>query len=141
MRTSRINRSRALVCAAAVLLLGGCGGSDTGTVNGKVTYKGKALNSGEVTFVAEGKTRSAVIGPDGTYTLNEVPPGPHQVSVLVRGQQYATAAPATPKGAPPMPGTRVQPVPVPVKYASPASSGLTYRVAAGSQTIDIPLKE
>jgi hypothetical protein len=139
MKTVRHGPRCALACAAALLLCG-CGGGDGGTVCGTVTYRGKALNTGEVTFVAEGKSRSAVIGPDGTYSLNDVPPGAHRVSVLVRAPQPA-AATAARKGAPPMPGARARPVVVPAKYASPASSGLNFRVEPGRQTIDIPLKD
>ena len=94
-------------CATAlcsvVFFLTGCG---TGKVDmsGKVTYNGKALKGGYVTFqaVEEGPTFSASIQEDGTYTMPGVREGEYKVCVeteSLKGSKPAGAAVMSSKGA------------------------------------------
>lgn len=58
--------------AAAALIVAGCeSGPDRGEVRGKVTYKGKPVKEGTVTFlnVTEGGAAEATIGSDGAYEV------------------------------------------------------------------------
>jgi len=119
---------------------------DTGTVSGKVTYKGKPLPGGNVTFAGkDGKSLAAAIHEDGTYSLEKVPPGEYKVAVET--ESLRKAAPGG--GVPPKGGDKIAPPPaadapkyvaIPVKYANPETSGLTYTVKTGKQTFDIDLE-
>jgi hypothetical protein len=76
-------RAGFLVLLLLALLTIGCG-SKTGTLSGKVTYQGKALTGGFVTFISEGpeaKTLSCGIQKDGSYSLSGVPVGPVKITV------------------------------------------------------------
>ena len=135
----------------SLLVFAGCG-SKPGFITGKVTYKGKALNSGAITFYgADGRTDSGVIKSDGTYVVPSAPTGPVKVTVVVR-QVKAPPKPRTGPGAnspahpgskdttpPPTPETTIPAVLIPAKYESPDQSGLVYMVTGGNQTIDIDL--
>ena len=96
----RISLPRSFAVAAPLLLLGGgCGPSDgvqsaeTVPVKGKVTYQGKPLSKGVVTFEPAHHRRVATgdIGPDGTFELTTLKkgdgaaPGKHRVSVSGTG--------------------------------------------------------
>jgi hypothetical protein len=103
----------------------------TGTIMGKVTYKGKPLPGGTVTFhPAKGKAITGIIQPDGTYAVKDVPLGPAKVAIETESVKPKPGA--APKGG--------KYIPIPAKYASPKTSGLTYMVAAGKQTLDIVLE-
>ena len=73
MRRNLARRWRSCGCVAACALLlaaGGCG-KGTGSVSGKVTYKGTPVTSGAVTFHGEGGwVQSAWISPDGTFMVD-----------------------------------------------------------------------
>ena len=102
MRTS-FPRSLALA-APWLLLLGGCGVSggspsvETVPVTGKVTYKGKPLAKGVVTFEPRtiGRTARGEIGPDGTFEMTTLKQGDgaalgkHRVSVSGTGPTAKT---------------------------------------------------
>ena len=69
-----------IVCALATL--GGCG-KKSGTISGKVTFEGKPLQFGSVIFVAaDGKTTTAGIAKDGTYTSEKIEYGKFSVAVI-----------------------------------------------------------
>lgn len=95
-----------------------------GTVSGKVTYKGKPLPAGTVKFhSAKGKAVSATIQEDGTYRAKGVPAGDARLTVsrgVGKGQ---------PRG-----------FPIPLQYASPATSALRCNVLPGEQTLNIELR-
>jgi hypothetical protein len=80
--------------AGLVLLLAGCGrGVTLVPVAGVVKVDGKPLQGGAITVApADGRPASAVIGPDGRFTLSTfepgdgVTPGRHQVTVVASRQ-------------------------------------------------------
>jgi len=155
---SKALRTCAGFLALAVLAVVGCGGGGTGTITGKVTYKGKdgnvvTLKGGNVIFASEkGPSLQAEIKEDGTYTLENVPVGEAKVAVRTAwlGIQAAMgkgAASGPPKDASgPMPGKMTPDVAarkfvaIPSRYETPDGSGLVYAVKKGSQTHDIPLE-
>src|SRR5438045_4067984 len=94
-------------------------------VGGKVTFDGKPLPGGTVTFVTkDGKTSvPAKIAEDGTFKAT-VPTGSYRITV----------SPVAKKDDP------KKYVPIPAKFGDPDTSGLTYEVKAGAQTFDIELK-
>jgi hypothetical protein len=145
MRSAFLRRVRSLLCLAPVLLAAGCGGS-TAPVSGTVTLNGVPLTGGgTVTF--QGKTRgaSAIVNPDGTYSIPNAPLGEVQVAVLpARAAAASTEPPPDPAHLQPpqtLAPTMAMPMfsNVPPKYADPNTSGLTCTVESGEQTIDLPL--
>lgn len=125
-------------CMLAALTIGlvGCGsrGPEMGDVVGTVTYKGKPLPTGTITFMPEVPgvpTAYADINEDGTYEgyTKEfgpgVPVGKHRVMIMAikyNGPREATIAL------------------LPPKYSSDRQSGLTAEIAAGENNIDFDLK-
>ncbi|MCC9608667.1 hypothetical protein LOC68_09120 [Blastopirellula sp. JC732] len=122
--------------AALMIALVGCGarGPEMGDVMGTVTYKGKPLGTGTITFVPETDGLPmgyAKIGADGTYEgyTDEfgkgVPIGKHRVMIMaVKDNGPEAAAMAL----------------IPFKYSSDRQSGLTAEVAAGENTVDFKLE-
>lgn len=84
MRSFRVwLRSASVVgLAGALVLATGCG-KPTGSVTGKVTYKGTPLKGGGVTFVSsEGQSsKSATINEDGTYSVQDIVAGNYKITV------------------------------------------------------------
>ncbi|VTS02063.1 hypothetical protein [Tuwongella immobilis] len=112
--TQMIRARRAIgfgLVALAVTLLSGCGGSDVVSVSGKVTYNGKPVTGGSLTFlpVASGESKEAgkpggaVIQSDGTFVVGThsendgAIPGKHKVSFTPPEMPY-------PEGKDPKPG-------------------------------------
>lgn len=73
---------KCLLPLSLFVLAAGCGRS--GTVSGKVYYKGEVLKSGTVGFFPEGQggSFSSPIGPDGSYSIAKLPAGPAKITVL-----------------------------------------------------------
>jgi hypothetical protein len=125
----------------------GCG-KNTAHVSGQVTYQGKAVPSGSVTFYGDnGQTDSAMTDSEGKYTLAQAPVGTVKVSV-VPAQPRTTRQPKKDSpasrtvehpGKGQAPPTSGPPMKIPHKYHTAEASGLTYTVARGKQTINIPL--
>jgi len=92
--------------------------ADGASLEGKVTFKGKPLDRGTITFVdAAGKSSSAKIQADGTYNLKEVKAGKYKLTL-----------------------TGTDTVKVPVKYGSVETSGLTVTITKGKQNFDLVLE-
>jgi hypothetical protein len=127
-----------------VLLAAGCGRDvPQAEVSGTVTYRGKPLPGGVVTFITDrGLSGTATIGADGGYRLL-APVGDVKVSVdnrmlrKVRSAGYRISNRPEGEGLQPLTGTYV---PVPEKYASAETSGLTRHVDREAQTFDIRLE-
>jgi hypothetical protein len=132
-------RSLAARCGVVALLLAlaavaGCGGPRT--VSGKVSYKGKPLGKGQISFVGLGKSVSGTINADGTYVVTDVPAGEVTATVVsyyVEGEAKFGLTPL--KTAPPMKSA------IPTKYNDPKTSGLVYLVDARKKTIDVELTD
>jgi hypothetical protein len=88
----------------------------TGTVSGKVVYKGEPLRGGSIYFTGEKFKTSAKIDPDGTYIARKLPVGPLKVRILSKA------------------------IAIPKKYTSFKTSGLIVRVKPGDQEINIQLE-
>ena len=64
-----------------LVLLAGCGGGRTAAVSGKVTYQGKAVTGGSLTFTPvaasgdrePGKSGEAEVQTDAPYDLEDIP--------------------------------------------------------------------
>jgi hypothetical protein len=139
----------------------GCtpGYKSRGTVKGQVTIGGKPLYAGTVTFTtADNRGGSATIDQSGNYVMGDAPVGDVKVTVTVPkvggmvgmmgGKAGPPKSPAGEMKDPNNPGQSGTPqpaidpkkiVPIPDKYASADTSGLTYKVEKGEQTFDIKL--
>jgi hypothetical protein len=119
-----------------VLAVLGCGGNkNEGQVSGAVTYQGKPLPIGTVSFLDSNNQplASAAIN-DGSYAIPaKVPVGPVKVIVTTPGR--ASGRIGKKKS-----GESVTVISIPAKYGSADSSGLTYTVKPGAQTHDIDLQ-
>lgn len=121
------------------VLLSGCGGSAyrTVVVGGTVTYQGKPVTSGTITFVPDkpGPAASGTIRPDGTYVLSTdgVPgavPGRYTVMIISLGD----TAGGLPEQRNPLPALRL-----PEKYSNNRRSGLTAEVEHRDNVINFAL--
>jgi len=112
-----------------ICTLVGCG-QGKGDITGKVTHKSKALAGATITFYDEfeGPPVSSTIKEDGSYEAKSITAGTAKIAIV---QPLAISMPgvAAPKTTPINP-----------KYADREKSGLTLKVARGSQThnIDLP---
>ncbi len=114
-------------------------GTDAGTIAGKVTLKGVPLTSGLVRFhSAKGKTVTALIAANGTYSARRVPVGEAKVSV-VTVEPLASAG--DPKVLPKLPPKGPAFTVVPEKYHEPDTSGLAVTVTKGAQNFDLVLDD
>jgi hypothetical protein len=135
-----LNRIRvSIVLSLFALIVAGCG-QRMGEVTGTVTYNGKALPSGQVTFFGADKQvvgGSSII--EGKYKVLKVPPG--TVKITVRTPPPPPPASQTAKQDAPPPEKRppLESIAIPPKYGNPDQSGLTYEVKPGSQEHPIDL--
>lgn len=159
MMTARCSRCgwRGLWLAAlGMFLLAGCLGKSrpTGTVSGKVSYKGKAVAAGcLVTFVSEqGFAALGTVDAAGTYQLRlagkpEIPALKYNVSVTSPGvsgpemsdEDERKLMAGDPETIAKFSG-RPQAAALPRKYADEFNSGLSYEIKEGANTFDIELK-
>jgi hypothetical protein len=120
-----------VACVPVMLALCGCGGSDELEVSGTVTFDGKPVNEGDITFRASDRGYGGKI-KDGKYTMT-VPPGKSRVEI--------TAFRETGKMLNLNPGE--DPIPelepyIPEKYNS--SSVLSADVSSDKKTFDFKLE-
>jgi hypothetical protein len=124
--------------------------SEHADVSGKVTYNGRAVPGGRVTFVTpDGFASTGNIDEDGHYKIS-APVGDVKIGVDNKmlknvGHAAATRGAAGPgakmpdaKEPEPIKGKFIQ---IPTKSADPQVSGLTYTVKKGAQEHDIELKD
>lgn len=118
----------------------GCG-PVTAEVSGKVTFQGRPITSGSVIlYCPDKRIVRGVIGPDGSYSISNVPVG--EAAVAVRLPQ-----PPAPKGGPSVRLPDDESVPqvppgfaaIPTRYGVPEESGLAVRVSGGRVIYDIEL--
>src|SRR5262245_27934228 len=153
---------RVLALALALALLGAAlpGCARTGSLSGKVSYKGKTLAYGAVTVIgSDGIPVTGNIGLDGTYEIPALPTGPAKVGVvspdpvveaekLAKWQRKGGGRPTKvdkrkgkKEDTPPLanPPDRSKWFAIPDRYGVPESSGLTLTVKGGPNTHDIDL--
>jgi len=111
-----------------------------------VTYKTKPLTSGEVHFIGQSDTkpRSALIGPEGKYEINNAPLGEVRIAVVSIKSAGPPAGPSVGgkgKKADRDGGPAERQSAIPTKYKDPKTSGLTFTVVPGAQAFDIELKD
>ncbi len=155
------------VALVAALLVAGCG-RPVGTVTGKVTYLGKALKGGNVSFVSTegGPSFASGISAEGTYRVPDIRGGAYKVCVETASLKPPPPTPGVlgvPKaalkggGAPPgvtvpegytpsdpaamkAAGASKRYTEIPPKYAEPGTTDVEYTYTGGTQTFDIDLK-
>jgi hypothetical protein len=137
-----------------LLLLTGC--SSKGTITGKITYQGKPLPVGTVTFVPEQGGSFISDIRDGEYKVMKVPSGPVKIAIATPSQsppaqyieQMRPPAELLEKMVPGKAGEgsdkpfqERKPVSIPKRFSDPTTSGLTYTVKSGPQVFDIDLPD
>ncbi len=132
-------RFRILVGGIALLALTAIG--CRGNVSGKVTYKDKPVVFGTVLIQGRDGLRQGNIAPDGTYSVRDVATGEARVAVNSPNpkgiQLYPNKNPQYKQEPyPDVPGWFA----LPKHYEAVESSGLTYTIKGGSNTINIELK-
>jgi hypothetical protein len=127
---------------AALGTLTGCGGGKTASVSGQVTYQGKPVTGGSLSFSPipqsgerePGKPGTATVGPDGNYEVGTYDEddgaviGKHQVS-------YSAPVLPFPEGKDPQPGE----MPPQSGFEGLVPRVETVEVKPGQNTIDIEL--
>ncbi len=146
---------RIFACFALVSTLTACGPTrpETAPVTGKVTFQGRPVPEGTITFYpAEGRSATARLRPDGSYTLTTFDEGDgaivgsHEVTIEAArfaGRPRATSfeeeiAKAKSGGQAPAGAGGPQWI-VPERYAVRGTSPLKAEVKSGTNTIDFRL--
>jgi hypothetical protein len=121
------------------LLAGACGGG-TGNVSGKVTFGGRRVPTGTITFFhGTNKTTSSPINPDGTYAVSNIRTGTAKVAIAMpMAIDFVGPTGGRTSLAPALPANQVPSIPP--RYFDPEKSGLSWKVSRGEQTFDIDLK-
>lgn len=142
MTTTDRARFRPLVGLGLLALFAvGCQGQ--GNVAGQVTYQGKPLVFGTVQFEgSDGSLHQCNLGSDGRYAVAGVATGEAKVAVSSRNPKSSDFQPMQRDGGPkPPPQPEVKGwFPIPEKYETPGTSGLTYTVKRGENEINITLE-
>jgi hypothetical protein len=133
MRSRRL-RIAALAIAVSLPPLAACQKqpaerADRAFVSGAISYQGKPLRAGLVTFsLAEDPSVSAscILQPEGTYSVQDAPIGPTHVAVDTKAI---------------LGGAADRYVELPAKYAVGETSGLTFTVKPGrNESVDFNLE-
>ena len=119
----------------------GPGGPEKASVSGKVTYQGKPVPKGTISFVpvsTTGRSATGAIQPDGSYTLQTETPrdgaqlGDYFVTISAHDEPILDYTPQKP----------VKPqLLAPAKYENPKTSDLKETVKSGSNTFNFDLKD
>jgi hypothetical protein len=142
-----------VVLGALMLVIGCDSGPKVAPVHGNVTYKGKSVPTGTVTFYPSAGGRPAVgnIASDGSYTLSRNQPGDGAVvgeyKATIEAREAAPGVAASQArsltdelAANPMPqGANAIKDLVPAKYSTIETSGLTATVRSENNQIDFDL--
>ncbi len=147
---------RAVFVALALLAVAGClrRAQPTGTVSGKITYKGKPVPAGcLVTFVSDrGVVALGTVDASGSYKLMtagkpDIPALEYNISVTFPGvvgpemtdedeRKYMAGDPETLAKF----SRKEHMAPIPTKYADEFKSGLSYQITKGANSFDIDLQ-
>jgi hypothetical protein len=134
-----------------VLSVVGCGSGGyhgpTGAVTGRVTLDGQPIPQGSVvSFVSEaGFTATATVSSNGSYQLQtagnpEIPVSTYKVSIAPPAQAMSETDYDKYMSGEGGDATETPSEVIPPKYADPATSGLSFDVEQGANTIDIELE-
>jgi hypothetical protein len=127
-------RFAAILSAASLVALVGCGDASRATVTGKVTADGQPVTGGSLSFApVEGnaKPASAAVGSDGTYDLSDSEGAPIGKNLLL----YSPPPRAFPEGFSPQPGD--MPPASPYDGLKPSVSEVD--IQGGANTLDVEL--
>jgi hypothetical protein len=126
---------RAMSWLTLVWLACGCG-PRFANMSGTVTYQGKPVAGGTITFFDAGnRAASGAILPDGSYAVAKVTVGRARIAVVAPMDiPFQGLDERGGKGAP------TATAPLPAKYNDPEQSGLTCDVLGGDQKYDISLE-
>jgi hypothetical protein len=122
-----------VIAIACIAVTAGCGPQraerpDRALVTGKVTYQGKPVPGGIITFMVttgSGNTAGGMLRADGSFYMEDAPIGENQITIDTEAIK-------------PELGSRY--VQLPEKYLSPEKSGLTFDVKAGENQADFALE-
>lgn len=143
----RAARRVRLFSLLTLLVLTGCG-SGSAVVSGTVTYRGKPVPGGSVIlYCSDKQIVRGTIGPDGRYTIPNVPAGSAVVTVQTHARVPAglklrqNLPPSVDSPTPPAAATSADgAVLIPPRYALPEESGLVVVIDRGQVAYDIDLK-
>jgi len=130
------------VAGIAFLALVALGCQGQGNLSGKVSYQNKPVGFGTILMQgSDGNAKQGNIEKDGSYSVRGVATGAARVAVNSPDPKSITLLPnKNPKNKqepyPDVPGWFA----IPNHYENVATSGLTYTIKGGSNTIDIELK-
>jgi hypothetical protein len=131
------------VCWAALCAISSGCGNRGGTVEGTVTYRGKALPSGSVIFFGEdNQVVTAAIREHGTFLTPQMDGGNFRVAVTTPPPppESPVIVPPGPMPAGGAPERFQRPtVEIPKRYSDPDRSGLSLTVRNGAQVFNINL--
>jgi len=141
IRVLRITGWLSLVVSLLLSTLTGCGRSFY-KVSGEVTYKGKAVPKGTISFLPKEKGVRPVASAieNGKYTIPQAPAGEMTVTIST-----PPPPPEPEKGKKPPPRFKPKEKPkedmnVPAKYGDRKTTPLTYTVTSGEQTKNFELQ-
>ena len=143
---TRRRRASPLLVALALIApaCSGYEGPELAPVTGKVTYQGKTITQGIVSFQPaspDGTPATGTIGPDGTYSLQTVDAdgarlGEYRVAISARKEPETRPDTATP----PLKKMPVVESQLPLKYEDLDKAQLTRKVNSGRNTINFDLE-
>jgi len=120
--------------------LGALGCQGRGDVSGTVTFGDRPVKFGTVLFEgSDGVARQGNIEKDGSYSVRDVASGQARVTVNSPNPRSITMTSKGDRKPEPFPDVPDW-FPIPREYGDLATSGLTYTVKGGSNTINIELK-
>lgn len=141
-----------LIPSVLLVCLSGCGQTayeipDTGaTLEGAITFEGKPVPLALIIVRSETATSDAIVREAGRYKVPSVPLGQVKIGIdtdAVRGEIVSRSMAQSYKGpdgkATAGPGTSLAFIPIPKKFADPATSGITAEIKKGDNTLDITL--
>jgi hypothetical protein len=129
-----------LLAACLALVALSCGGGKS-AVNGKVSYKGKPLVCGTISFYYPDNTSvDGGIDPDGNFTIINAKPGKAKVTVVSNRPAGADPRAAGRGGAPAGPvADPAKWFEIPPKYNDPATTDKEVELKSGPNLINIDL--
>jgi hypothetical protein len=134
-----VRRFKVAALVVLALNVSGCRGTYDATVKGTVSFDGKQLSRGTVSYysTSTGSVAYARINEDGSYVVKTgresgLPAGDYQVTVA---SNEPPDKPSGANGGPPPPGKSI----TPDWYRSKQTSGLKFTVKPGSNVINLEL--